>query len=320
MSILSLLATGILTLLVISAVLAPLEALGWYAGWFGEKEERERSSMPVASPTAAPSEPAPHYLVYLSGVGAIAANSIPQEEVPFIAGLHEALRDTQVIADVFPYSVTNLGLTGQRVTAKIWQWLERLRLKNPTAVLAMLVNLRNLIQVAISADRRYGPIYNLGVAREIRAGLLRHGYPLGSGTPVTLLGASGGGQIALGAAWYLPVLIAAPVRVISLGGVMASDMGIERIEHLWHLWGQKDPIVPLGQRLFAGRWPIFPNSVWNRALAQGKITLIPLGPITHNGRGNYFDNETRLPSGETHLQHVLAHIQGVLAECGLTTD
>jgi hypothetical protein len=208
-----------------------------------------------------------------------------------------------------------MGLTGQRITARVWRWIERLRLKkNPASLLAFLINGRNMIQVAISADRRYGPIYNLGVARAIRNRLLRHGYRPGSGAPVTLLGWSGGVQIALGAAWYLPGMLGGPVYVVSLGGVMSDDMGVQRIEHLWHLWGQKDLLVPLGKWLYAGRWKFFPGSVWNRALAAGKITLIPLGPYAHNGKGSYFDNQTTLPSGETHMQHLLSQVLGVLAE------
>lgn len=318
MNILGLLFTGALALLFLSAVVAPLESLGWYAGWFGASEAKPDEDAPlVTGPTDAGPASASHYLVYLSGIGAIDANSIPDEELPFIAGLSQVLPGTQVVSDVFPYSVTNMGLTGQRITARVWRWIESMRLKNPEALAGFLVNIRNVLQVAISADRRYGPIYNLGVARAIRTSLVRHGYQLGSGTPVTLLGWSGGGQIALGSAWYLPGLIGGPVRVISVGGVMSDDIGVQRIEHLWHMWGQKDPLAPLGQRLYAGRWQIFPNSVWNQALAAGKITLIPLGPFAHNGKGNYFDNEMTLPGGETHMQHVLNRIRGVLADADL---
>jgi hypothetical protein len=319
-TLINLLFTGGLALLFLTAALAPLESLGWYAGWFGEGgEEADPAALTPRDPADAPEipDPVPHYLVYLSGIGAIAANSIPDEEQPFIEGLAQNLPATKVIADIFPYSVTNIGLTGQRFTARIWRWIEQLRLKNPTAVAAFVVNVRNIVQVAISADRRYGPIYNLGVARAIRNHLVRHGYRLGSNTPVTLLGWSGGGQIALGAAWYLPGMIGAPVRVITVGGVMSDDIGLKRIEHLWHLWGQKDPLAPLGEWLYAGRWKLFPNSVWNSALAEGKITLLPLGPFTHNGKGNYFDNQTRLPSGETHMEHALARVKSLLTEAGL---
>jgi len=317
MTIIKLLFTGSFALLFLSALVAPLESLGWYAGWFGEKEEKEPDESP-ASETTSEIPPAGHYLVYLSGIGAIAPNSIPTEELPFIEGLQDKLPGSLVITDVFPYSVTNLGLTGQRVTARVWRWIEQLRLKNPMAIAAFLVNLRNVFQVATSADSRYGPIYNLGVAQEIRRSLVRHGYRIDSGAPVTLLGWSGGGQIALGAAWYLPGLIGGPVHVLSLGGVMSDDIGLKRVERLWHMWGEKDPLAPLGEKLYAGRWKIFPASAWNRAVAAGKIVLIPLGPFTHNGKGNYFDNETLLPSGETHMEHVLGKIRLVLAEAGLT--
>ena len=320
MSIITLVVTGGLALLLLTAAIAPLESLGWYAGWFGEADEETDSAAPALLDGAdAPDVPKPaqHYLVYLSGIGAIAANSIPDEELPFIEGLQQKLPATKVIADLFPYSVTNIGLTGQRITARIWRWIEQLRLKNPTAVAAFVVNVRNMFQVAISADRRYGPIYNLGVARAIRNHLVQHGYRLGSNVPITLLGWSGGAQIALGAAWYLPGLVGAPVHIITVGGVMSDDIGLKRIEHLWHMWGQKDPLAPVGVWLYAGRWKYFPDSTWNRLLAAGKITLIPLGAFTHNGQGNYFDNQTLLPSGETHMEHVLARVKNLLSEAGL---
>ena len=44
------------------------------------------------------------------------------------------------------------------------------------------------IQVLVSADRCYGPIYNFGTAEVIRDGLLRQGYRVGSGKPVTIIG------------------------------------------------------------------------------------------------------------------------------------
>ena len=143
MSIIGLFFAGTLALLFVSAAVAPLESLGWYAGWFGEKEEEEPQELLTPDP-AGEISPASHYLVYLSGIGAIAPNSIPSEELPFIAGLQQKLPDSLVLTDVFPYSVTNLGLTGQRVTARVWRWIEQLRLKNPMAVAAFLINLRNV--------------------------------------------------------------------------------------------------------------------------------------------------------------------------------
>lgn len=316
---LSMLLVGIFTFLLLTALLAPLESLGWYAGWFGDGDEREPHwhSGPPA-PTVPDTHSPRHYLVYLSGIGAISPQSIPQEELPFIDGLQARLPDTRVLADVFPYSVTNLGLTEHRIAVGLWRWLERLRAENPGAVLAFLVNLRNLFQVAVSADHRYGPVYNLGVAQEIRDALLRHGYPLGSGLPVTLLGVSGGAQTAVGAAWYLDNLLRAPLRVVSLGGVLSADRGLDRIQHLWYLYGQNDSVHRLGQIFFPGRWRFVVTSPWNRALKAGKISFVPVGPFRHNGAGNYFDSTFSLPQGGSPLGYTLTKICSLLADAPLT--
>jgi hypothetical protein len=315
--------TVVLMLLVVGLFLAPLESLGWYAGWFGEADASTRKPALPSAPSktlrvgAAPATPNRHYLVYLSGVGAISNESIPDEEYPFIEKLEACLSHTHVVADVFPYSAMNQGLTGQRTAAWVWQRIEQLRLKDPNSKLAMLINFRNIFQVAVSADPRYGPIANLGVARAIRDGLLAAGYTPGSAVPVTLLGSSGGGQMSLGAAYYLRPLLRAPIFVISLGGVMGNDKGIERVERLWHLYGTEDPVQALGAKAFPGRWPMFKNSAWNRALAAGRITMVSLGPFHHNLKQHYYDNEARLPSGDTYLEHSVNTICRVLREAWL---
>jgi hypothetical protein len=315
--------TVVLMLLLLGLFLAPLESLGWYAGWFGEADASTRKPIVPNTPSktlrvgAKPKTPNRHYLVYLSGVGAISNESIPDEEYPFLEQLEKCLPHTLLVADVFPYSAMNQGLTGQRTAARIWKHIEQLRLKDPNSKLAMLINFRNIFQVAVSADPRYGPIANLGVARAIRDGLVAAGYEPGSGVPVTLLGSSGGGQMSLGAAYYLRPLLRAPIFIISLGGVMGNDKGIERVEHLWHLYGTEDPVQDVGAKVFPGRWPLFKNSAWNRALAAGRITMISLGPFHHNMKMHYYDNEARLPSGETYVEHSVNTICRVLREARL---
>lgn len=287
---------GGIALLIISAVLAPVESLGWYAGWFGDNAIQDKPQTP-SQPDRAVNDKVNSYLVYLSGIGAISPDSIPDEELPFLTMLEERLPKVALVHDVFPYSVQNSGLTGQRLFTGLWRRIEARRFKNPNDLFALIVNIRNMLQVAVSADSRYGPIYNLGTAREIFNGLMRNGYRRGLGTPVTLIGWSGGAQIAIGAAYYLASMVDGPINVISLGGVMASDPGINKIEHIYHLYGDKDPLHGLGHKLYPGRWAISPQSSWNRALRAGRITLIPLGPFGHNGKGNYFDMGSILPGG-----------------------
>lgn len=302
-------------------LLAPLESLGWYAGWFGPGDTRRQATTAAPSPTLklkdVPTAGHGHYLVYLSGIGAIDPTTIPDEEYPLIEALEARLTTTQVVSDIFPYAPANHGLTGQRVGARVWQQINRLRLKNPNATLAMLVNIRNMFQVAVSADQRYGPFANLAVAETIYQGLLAAGYTPGSGLPVTLLGFSGGGQVAIGTAYYLKPMLGAPLRVISVGGVMCSDPGLERIDRLWHLYGSLDGVQAMGARFFPGRWPAFPHSAWNTAMAAGRIALIEIGPYKHNVSQHYFDDENRLPHGESYMGHVVSEVARLLREAGL---
>ena len=310
-----LLIIGVFALIFVSAALAPMEALGWWAGWGKTPKKHE---IAVTEAGAVGQEPeADYYLVYLSGIGAISGTSIPAEEYPFIHALEARLGNARVISDIYPYSVTNTGLTVQPIMAGLWKRIERMRSKNADSAPALIVNLRNAFQLFVSADRRYGPIYNLGVAHEIMRGLLRHGYRPHNRKPVVLLGWSGGGQIAIGAVTYLAPMTG-DVYVISVGGMLSDDIGLHQVKHLWHLYGEKDQLQALGQKLFTGRWRTKPQSPWNRARRARKIDLIALGPFKHNGQGNYFDMATP-PSEEarTYGAKTLDTIEQVLTQADL---
>ncbi|MBP1468865.1 hypothetical protein EYB53_024355 [Candidatus Chloroploca sp. M-50] len=313
----SMLFFGAIALLLISAAMAPITALGWWAGWFGEETVPVRlNKTPQVAPERT-TQSAPHYLVYLSGIGAITADSVPDEEIKWLAEFERRLSDSFLVRDVFPYNVVGAGLTNERFFSRMWKYIEQLRFKNPSVALGNLINLRNVLQVAVSADPRYGPIYNLGIANAIVESLQRHGYQLGSGIPVTLIGWSGGGQISLGATAFLNGMLRAPIRVISIGGVMADDPGLVSVTHLYHFYGSNDPIQAMGGKLYAGRWPVFKQSVWNRAMTQGKITFTELGPFSHNGKDNYFSWEVRTPEGKTYAETTMDAILDALRSEGL---
>ncbi|MFO7634393.1 MAG: hypothetical protein R6W76_17725 [Caldilinea sp.] len=310
---------GIFLLLFITAALAPLESLGWWAGWSRDAGEKGASGLPEIAAGGAKADEPDFYLIYLSGIGAISGDSFPEEEYPFLHALENRLPTVKIITDVYPYSVTNNGLTGQRFFAGAWQRIEKLRFKNPNSLLALFVNLRNSLQMFVSADRRYGPIYNLGIANEIYRVLQEYGYRPENKRPIVLLGWSGGGQIAIGSANYLAAL-PSPIYVVSLGGMLSDDPGLEKLTHLWHLYGVADPLQALGGVLYAGRWPLTPNSPWNSAMANGLTDIICLGYYTHNGKGNYFDMETKLPNdarGRTHGEKTIDTIEHILSDQGL---
>ena len=152
------------------------------------------------------------------------------------------------------------------------------------AIMTLIINLRNAFQLFVSADRRYGPVYNLGIANEVYSGLLRHGMHPRSSKPIIMLGWSGGGQIAIGSVEYLAGL-PGPIYVISIGGMLSDDPGLKKVDHLWHLYGVADPLQALGGVFFAGRWPIMPKSPWNSAMADGKIDVILPGPVRPQRQG-----------------------------------
>lgn len=287
---------GLVVLVVfVAGALAPFEALGWWAGWFGDD---------LLSARPAPARGAAEdFVVYLSGINSVSGEAYAPREVAFLARLREALKGVTFIDDIFPYSVTNRALTGQRALARLWRWIHRRKLQG-RALAGFLINLRNFWQVGVSADRRYGPIYNQGSAQMLLDGLRRHGYRPGKAKSITLIGYSGGSQIAVGAAPYLQAATGARIRVISLGGVISADPGLLALDKLYHLYGSRDGVQRLGALFFPGRWRLLPHSAWNQGLKQGKVELVPLGPVGHTGPGGYLDAASPA-TGPSNLERTL---------------
>ena len=151
-----------------------------------------------------------------------------------------------------------------------------------------LINLRNIYQVLVSADHRYGPIFSQGAASAIEAALLKAGYAPGGGARIVIIGYSGGAQVAVGAAPFLKARLGASIDVISIGGVLASDRGIDAVDALHHVHGDRDRIEKIGAVMFAERWGAFANSRWNIAKRDGRLKLHKLTDIIHAGPDGYF--------------------------------
>jgi hypothetical protein len=290
----SLLVIFILALLAI-LVISPFESLQWWAGWVAE---------PAATPSgrsASSSTQALHqYVLFLPGVGAMGTQVDPWEQ-RLVDRLHDGLRGGIVLAGLFPFTVREDTLIESRRTAWFWQWLARIREQRPSLI-ARLVDWRNLTQVFVSMDPRYGPIYNKGVEEKLAAVLHEQGYVVGAGVPIMLIGYSGGAQIALGAALYLEHDFRAPVTVISLGGVLGDDPALATVEHLHHLWGSNDLEARLAMMVVPARWPMSKRSRWNRAIAMERLTQTCLGNMQHTGPKGYLDPDTQAPDGRSYLE------------------
>jgi hypothetical protein len=290
---LDLLSTLLLVALIgvlIIGLLSPVESLRWWAGG-GDTEPA------VQQPAHTGPAPDP-VVVYLSGIGSISGDELLQEEADFLDRLAPLLpAGSVVIRDVFPYSVRGVGLTGARTFAGFWRLLDRMRL-NGDQILTSLINLRNVFQVAVAADPRYGPIFSAGVAQVIAREAVAAGFRRGSKQRLVLLGYSGGAQVAVGVAPFLRESIDADVRVISLGGVLDSDPGLRAISRLDHLVGDKDVMEKIGRIVYPGRWPISTASAWNRARREGLIRVKQLPGMAHNTPGGYMDPNAHTSTGE----------------------
>lgn len=288
--------------LLVAAMLAPLEALGWWAGWYGD-------GVATLGPQAAYDPDVDHtypqrFIVYLDGINQSTADYQPTV-ARYLDELGQSLpADIALVKGLIPYSVLNRSLTQDRPLAFFWRGIESLTQRLGPWV-GMIINVRNILIVAVSADQRFGPIYNQGVAQQVYESLVQAGYPTLGGVPLTLIGYSGGGQIALGILPFLKQALGAPIEVISLAGVISGNGRATEAEQLYHLVGTKDPIERLGPIMFPRRWAIAPLSYWNRAKRKGKITFISLGPVSHQTPGGVLDDQAFLPDGRSHLRQTL---------------
>jgi hypothetical protein len=309
------LVTIVLLSLLLSLLLAPLDSLSWWAGWVRQRTPEEASpprspatevgpanaaATPPSSGVASSPSRGP-YVVFLSGVGTM-GRQIDAWEQRLIDRIDAGLRGrgAVMVTGIFPFSASAQPLAERRRTGRFWGWLGRLRDENPN-LLTRLVDWRNLTQVFVSMDPRYGPIYNAGAAHSLNAALSNHGYARSSGAPIVLIGYSGGAQICLGAATYLKPALGTAPTIISLGGAVGSDRGLESIDRMYHLYGSGDVEQRLPAYFLPSRWSLAKRSRWNRALADGRLQRIFLGEMIHTGPKGYLDPDAHQPDGRSNL-------------------
>jgi hypothetical protein len=302
-----LLPVAALLLLLFWAALTPLETLGWWAGWFGDAIYYDAAAPTSASPSTQSSTA---YVLFLSGIGRVSGQTLSYREQGLIDRLRQQLPHATVIDNIFPYSVNNLALTGQPLFAGLWQWALRRKLEGP-ALAGYLINIRNMLQVAIAADKRYGPIYNQAMAEVMLETVMRYHFDPESDVPIFLIGYSGAGQIAIGAATYLREWTKAPIYVISLGGIFSSDPGLLAASHTFHLWGSRDK-AQIWRLLMPGRWSWIASSEWNRALRQGRASILRMEGMDHTGRGGYLDRTPPTEGARSHLERTVATLCAII--------
>lgn len=321
--------------LLITAALSPVETLSWWAGWTDRElddaepddaelddAEPDNDEAPAAGGGAARGDltetARQTYVVYLSGVASLTgAVKIPRER-RFITALRKARPDAVIVDEVFPYSPAGLPLLASpRIFERLWRRIQATKLKGRHGFLSFLINIRNIFQVMVSADHRYGPIFNQGAAGVIEDALLRAGYIRGGGARIVIIGYSGGAQVAIGAAGFLKARLGVAVDVVSIGGVMASDPGLHFVRRLYHLHGDGDHVQHIGAVMFPERWRAMAHSEWNRARREGRIVMMRMDEMIHAGPRGYFglpktkgvsNNEKGVSNNERTLETVAAII------------
>ncbi|MDM9380029.1 hypothetical protein QUB80_04860 [Chlorogloeopsis sp. ULAP01] len=229
------------------------------------------------------------YIIYLSGVGDFSANQLTPGEEIFLDRLVQLHPNCVAVSDVFPYSAANESLGGQRLLAPLWRAAE-----NADGWLAnadIIIKIRNLWRFAISADDRYGDVYNLGIANAI-IDRMNAAHPIPKypkeRLKVILIGTSGGVQVALGAVSYLEQWLNAQLIVVSVGGSFDGEAGFESADYVYHLKGSRDWVEDITSIVFASRWPVTVGSPFNQARQQGRYTTVDTGPHAHDGAEGYF--------------------------------
>lgn len=281
-------------LLLVWGTVAPIGTLVWWlrlgAEDMGLKPfDLSADSDAVPPPPATRSREIDCYIIYLPGVGDASANELTPGEELFLSRLQERYPTCATVGDVFPYSVVNRDVVGERFIAPFWRAVKQGKgwFKNTQ----FLIQIRNLWRFALSADDRYGPVYNRGIAAAILYRMDR-AYPLSrvSRRPIRLIltGTSGGVQVTLGALPYLRKSLQTEPVVVSLGGAFDGEAGFDDAKHVYHLYGQRDWVDDVPAVVFASRWPWAITSPFNRARQKGRYTAIDSGFHTHDGDEGYF--------------------------------
>jgi len=218
---------SIFVILTFALLSAPWEALNW---WVHLPDDTKEPTLEIPkilnrvldNTSSEAIDKNINYIVFLDGIAKADTKNYHYID-DFLQRLHSELPNSKIIADRMPYSVIDNDLTHGRPLSPLWRYAFNRKVAKPTDGIGFLINFRNMLQVLVSADYRYGPIYNLGEAQQIVNQLMDAGYQLGSKHPLTLIGFSGGAQVALGSASYLKKVLNVPIHIIAIGGTYSNN-------------------------------------------------------------------------------------------------
>jgi hypothetical protein len=250
------------------------------------------------------------YVVFLTGVGDVAAEELASGEAVFLDKMEEALPHCVFVREVFPYSAASSNIGGQPVFN--WLWKVSQETDGDLDLAKIVLQMRNLWRVALSVDARYGRIYNRGTASAIVEQMDEsHPVPVQEDQTfqILLIGTSGGVQVGLGASPYIKQwLPQAELTILSMGGVFDGQEGFDAVQQVYHLRGEKDWVDNVGGVMFPSRWLWTRSSPYNRARREGRYEAVNSGPHEHDGDRGYFGEDAHT-DGESYLELTLETVK-----------
>lgn len=274
------LALGV-TAFLVAGTLAPVETMAW---WAGRHRRARRARRARAQPIA---QQADHYIIYLGGIDSVDGRVHTEYERPLLDALERTFKDSAHIQSVFPYAASGEALLrGPRIFRWLWRALHTMRQTRPS-LFTSIINARNFFQLLVSADRRYGPIFNAALASLIIKALQKAGWRDDQAHRLSVIGYSGGAQMAIGAAPHLARHWPGPIGIISIGGTIIAPQGLDYVDRFDHLIGSSDLAARLAVLMCPSRWPIALRSSWWRAKKDGRIHLVKLDGVGHTGPRGY---------------------------------
>ncbi len=252
------------------------------------------------------------YVLFLSGVGRVSSQTMSMRERGILQRLADRCPTAVVLDDVFAYSINNLPLTENRRLSRYWRWVMRQKLKKNLihTLIGHLINLRNIVQITISADCRYAQVYNAGFARVLVHHLQQYGYDPDNPKPVFIVSYSGAGQIAAGAVKHLAAY-ELPVYALMLACFFTEGPGVVNARHLWEFIGSADAVYRFCYSFTPSRWRVWPSD-WSRFVKSGKMTRVDMGAMSHTGRGGYLDRNSHLPDGNSYIDFTAAQFADII--------
>lgn len=293
--------------LLLWGIFAPITTIVWWLNHSGEELGllKEEPNPVPRLPGNSSAKEIDCYIVFLPGVGNFSPDEMAPGEKYFIDQLAKKHPNCVAVRDVFPYSIANRDLGGQRLLAPLWE-----EAKNSDEWIgAVLIQLRNLWRFAIASDYRYSPVYSMGIANTI-VERMNAAHPISrSKRPINLIlmSTSGGTQVALGSTAYLNEWLNARITLISIGGAFDGNTGFKHVQHIYHFQGEKDWVPTLAYAVFPSRWNWSVSSPINQANRQGQFTVCSSGSHEHSGDQGYFGTD-KAPNGKPYVEQTIRQV------------